>query len=126
MSLISLPAFLARRREDTPMPETTREAPVQPSQAVLMQFRTRGDAVVDLYKHAWTERWPETENCLARTNNYTGFNWTCRGCDLIGKGHDLRDDGYSQFDLNQARRAANEHAGACWSMPKPDSQSGEG
>lgn len=86
-----------RRREDTPMPETTTEVP-----AVLMQFRTRGRAVVQV----------ESKNPTALD---TVYPYRCLGCD---------DEGESRY-VDNARRAANEHAGACWSMPKPDSPAGE-
>lgn len=48
MSLITLPAFLTRRREDSTMPETA------PAESVLMRFATQGGAevhVIDKYNY---------------------------------------------------------------------------
>lgn len=115
MSLITLPAFLYRRREDTPMPEVATE----PKNDVVMRFRTQGGATVDLYRHHWTERRYGTATRPAQTLEWDGFNWTCQGCDLNGRGNDGWSGGYSGSYPSEARLTANEHASACWSMPKP-------
>ncbi|MBD0743555.1 hypothetical protein [Streptomyces sp. CBMA152] len=94
MSLIALPAFLTRRRGETPMPETTTET----TNTVVMRFRTRGGAVVEVSK-------------TYRTGRYA---YRCLGCDY--------DNDSSR--VIYARDDANAHAAACWSMPKPGGEAG--
>jgi hypothetical protein len=87
MSLIALPAFLCRR-EATSMPEINIETKTD----VVMRFRARGEAVVELSESSGT------------------YSARCLGCDY---------DCGSYIYIANARDEANKHAGSCWSMPKP-------
>jgi len=96
MPLLSLPAFLTRRREDTPMTETT--APAEASSDVLMRFATQGGATVIV----------TGSGRYAAEDHY----WKCLGCNDGSRPAGGRYDWW-------ARDAANEHATNCRSMPKP-------
>lgn len=123
MSLISLPAFLTRHREDTTMPDVTiSETPAVPvDDNVLMRFLTRGGATVELYPHAWTETHYNIDNKPRQKFSREGFEWRCLGCDATGAETNMRlgGAGYQERQPRDSRKEANTHAAACWSMPKP-------
>jgi hypothetical protein len=99
MSLISLPAFLTRRREDTPMPDTTDTQTSQQATDVLMRFLTQGGAEV----HVTTSgRHVDKDH-----------HWKCQGCD---------DNNGKSLPLYywEARNDANAHAAGCRAMPKSE------
>jgi hypothetical protein len=86
-------AIFTRRRPATKAIEAdTHQAS---SADVIMRFATLGGAevVVEPVSSRWSTH-----------------GWKCRGCD--------RDR--SSSDLHYTRETANEHAGNCRSMPKPD------
>ncbi|MEV8523167.1 hypothetical protein AB0451_03265 [Streptomyces sp. NPDC052000] len=122
MSLITLPAFLRRHREDSPMPEiVTTETTATP--AVLMRFLTQGGAVVELHKHTYAARTDIRGYALTAGERRTvdGVNWRCLGCGSQGgQGrYGFGPGGYEGWDLYEPRSDANEHASACRAMPKP-------
>ncbi|MBZ6290378.1 hypothetical protein KVH30_02170 [Streptomyces olivaceus] len=94
MSLITLPAFLARRKE-TVVPETT-PAPAEAKSNVLMRFLTQGGATV----------------IVTGSGNYGAEDnhWMCLGCNET-------DNGIGRWDWD-ARDQANGHASTCRAMPK--------
>lgn len=116
MSLLTLPAFLTRRREDTTMPEiTTPEA----STGTVMRFLTQGGAIVELRLHAWTETYYRDGKVYERVDK-SGFEWSCGGCDMTGAQQHLRlgGHGYEEREPRDSRRDANDHASNCWAMRK--------
>lgn len=124
MSLLTLPAFLTRHREDTTVPETTTITAPTTQQAddnVLMRFRTQGGATVELYPHAWTETHYNIDNKPRMQVSREGFEWRCLGCDATGAETNLRlgGAGYHERQPRDSRKEANQHASTCWSMPKP-------
>jgi hypothetical protein len=94
MSLLTLPAFLARRKE-TAVPETT-PTPTTNKSNVLMRFLTQGGATVELRKE------PKPGRLV--------YPYLCLGCDY-------EFDNYSS--IVHARSEANAHAESCRAMPKP-------
>lgn len=105
MSLIALPAFLVRRREDTSMSETTTDA----NNDVVMRFLTQGGAVVELRESYRTTFWVESNP----TGREVIYPFRCLGCDY-------EFDNYSS--IVSARDEANGHAERCRAMPKPDGE----
>lgn len=102
MSLLSLPAFLTRRREDTPMPETETTAP-------LMRFLTQGGAQVHVTRIGTYTVRGASGHCWGEHEDH----WTCHGCDQgIGS--------HKRFTPRDIRDQANEHANDCRAMPKPE------
>ena len=100
MSLITLPAFLIRRREDTtPRPETT-TTPQQADDGILMRFLTQGGATVIV---TGSGRYG-AEDC----------RWKCLGC-----GDTDRNRAVARYDWD-ARNKANDHATDCRAMSKPE------
>jgi hypothetical protein len=97
MSLLTLPAFLIRRREDTSMPETT-ITPAATEPNVLMRFLTQGGATV----------------IVTGSGDYGSEDnrWKCLGCND-------KDSGIGNWEW-RARDAANAHAEKCRAMPKPE------
>jgi hypothetical protein len=121
MSLIALPAFLLRRREDTSMPEITEAAvPEQAADAPLIRFLTLGGAVVEVRKTRFVTRWESGPPfAVAKPYEIGGFQWKCAGCGAYGReGDTYNDPNYRQE--KEARDDANKHAAACHAMPKPD------
>ena len=110
MSLLTLPAFLTRRREDTAMTATATatETPT-PVDNVLMRFLTQGGAQVHI-THAGTFTQKSFSGAVWGEQDH---RWTCLGC---GQGSG-RHDHYSPSEI---RNAANDHATECRSMPKPE------
>jgi hypothetical protein len=51
-----------------------------------------------------------------------GFNWRCLGCDDIGGGgkYGLGDRHFDEYQPQQSRDEANQHATNCRAMPKPN------
>lgn len=94
MSLLTLPAFLARRK-DTPMPETAETSATQTDDNVRMRFLNQGGAIV----------------FVTGSSHYGAedHHWRCAGC------HET-DNGIGRWDW-EARRQANAHATACRALP---------
>ncbi|MGW2861914.1 hypothetical protein [Streptomyces sp. NPDC001205] len=127
MSLITLPAFL-RRREDSPVPETTTApaAPAPAAEAPLMRFLTQGGAVVELRSHRFRTRYTAQGRPFVsdKYREVNGFTWKCLGCDRRGsggRGPFSEGEPYLPGEDGQARDDANKHAAACRAMPKPQS-----
>jgi S-adenosylhomocysteine hydrolase len=95
MSLITLPAFLARRKETT-VSQTT-PAPATTKNNVLMRFLTQGGAEVHV---TGSGRYGAEDH-----------HWMCLGCSET-------DNGIGRWDWD-ARQQANGHAANCRAMPKP-------
>lgn len=123
MSLITLPAFLARRK-DTAMPETTTPAE-KTADDVVMRFLTQGGATVELHSQTRTVNYQYGSpgyligNGETRVSN--GFNWRCVGCNAIGGGgrYGFGDNHFDEYAPDKSRTEANEHAATCRAMPKP-------
>ncbi|MFE9337738.1 hypothetical protein [Streptomyces sp. NPDC007063] len=103
--------------ESTPAPETTTSR----SRDVVMQFLTQGGAVVDLYRHEWTEHHYAAPGRPAKDIDRTGFQWECTGCDAFGGPGTFTYEkykGYEEREPGRSRAEANAHAETCRSMPR--------
>lgn len=121
MSLIALPAFLIRRREDTTMPDTaaTPEAPAPADDNTVARFLTLGGAVVRMYPTRFITRWAGGPPFAADPHEIGGFQWECVGCGAYGReGETYKDRNYRE--QAEARTEANEHADTCRAMPSPE------
>ncbi|MFD5221399.1 hypothetical protein ACFWMH_27540 [Streptomyces tendae] len=108
MSLITLPAFLTRRKE-TPVTTTTgNETTENSSPAPVMRFLTVGGAEVHVSERGRDER----TTFSGTTYGFTVHGWKCHGC---GRGSDY----YDRSEDWEARDKANGHATKCRAMPKP-------
>lgn len=106
------------------MPEITTETVVDEANAVVMQFRTQGGAVVELHRQDRTLRTQYGASSVLLADGGTrlshGFNWRCLGCYATG-GRGRYGSGnrhFDEFHPEDSRDEANQHAGSCWSMPK--------
>ncbi|MFF9287533.1 hypothetical protein [Streptomyces griseosporeus] len=119
-------AFLTRRKEAT-MPETPTTVTTTPQTDtdVVMRFLTQGGATVELHHQVRTVRHiagrpgyllPDNQS---RTSH--GFNWRCLGCGSIGGGgpYGMGYHHFDEYEPNESRDEANEHAAQCRAMPKP-------
>jgi hypothetical protein len=125
MSLLTLPAFLTRRREETPMPETaatteTSAMPEETAPAPLIRFLTVGGAAVEVRRTRFITRWASCPPfAAAAPYEIDGFQWTCHGCGAYGReGETYQDRNFRQE--KEARDDANGHAANCRAMPKPE------
>ena len=123
MSLLTLPAFLTRRREVTPMPEVTMpdDATAAPTEdGTLMRFLTVGGAVVAVFRTRFVTRWRGGPPFAADKPYWiSGFQWECSGCGAYGReGETYEDPNFRQE--SEARSDANDHAAQCRAMPKPE------
>lgn len=116
---MSLPAFLTRRREDTPMPETASGA----RDDIVMRFLTQGGAVVEVRTCRFRTRYtvkgrPYISDEYREVN---GSNWRCLGCGKQGDaaGYSYQAEPYLPDEADKARDDANGHAAGCRAMPKP-------
>jgi hypothetical protein len=111
------PAMFTRTTTEEPAMPATPETP----SSVVMRFQTQGEAVVELYRHQWTETHYATKNTSRKSFDRTGFEWRCNGCGMTGAAQRLRMDGagYHETDPRESRDAANAHAAGCYSMPRP-------
>lgn len=96
--------------------------PSDSQDTVLMRFRTRGGATIELHPARFTAKFDYRGAPWAVREPYEvkGFNWRCLGCSAYGREDDtFHEDGFRQ--RREARDDANGHANVCWSMPKPTS-----
>lgn len=113
-----------RTRQEANMPDTVTTTETTDTTLVLMQFLTQGGAVVELHKHTYAARTDIRGYALPAGERRTvnGVNWRCLGCGSRGgQGrYGLGPGGYEGWDLSEPRNDANEHAGTCRAMWKPE------